>query len=82
MPGARFDFDPLLSCKLRSFPGNDVIEAVIVFEGVHAGHIVIVGVLIAPDEPAALIAFAFDGFERHAQVHIGVSVVLPDAQVE
>src|SRR5262249_9044569 len=63
VPGPRFYFHPFFASQLRAFAGHDFVDAVVVFQGVHPSNVVVVVVLIAPDETAALVAVAGDRLE-------------------
>src|SRR5262245_60884763 len=82
VPAARRDLDLFLGNELRPFPVDDVVEAIVVFQRVEAGDVIVVWVLVAPDEAAALILVSFHRLEVHAQLDILVVAVPHDAEVK
>jgi hypothetical protein len=82
MPFTRRDLHALLAANLAAFPGHNMVNPIIVLQGIHAADVVVVVVLVAPNEASALIAFARDRFERNAQFDILVVGVLGHTDVE
>ena len=70
MPGADRNFDLLRGCQLDALPLDHFVEAIVVFERIHAGDIIVVGILEAPDDAAALIDFPLDSFEPNADLDV------------
>src|SRR5207244_5414341 len=56
-----------------------VVERNVIFQGIRAGHIVVVAVLPAPDDAAGLIVRARERFEFHLDVAVGDRNVALDA---
>src|SRR5262249_51231465 len=70
VPLADLHRDPFLGRKLESLPGDDLVETVVVLQRIEASDVVIVGVLVTPDDAAALVLLARAGLERHGHFHI------------
>jgi hypothetical protein len=71
---------PSLAPDLDALAVHDVVDAIIVFEGIHAADVVVVIVLIAPDEPASLVLFAGNGLEGNGKRYVLVFGVLCDTR--
>jgi hypothetical protein len=82
VPGARGYLDALLSSELNAFAGDNLVHAEIVFKRIHPGDVVIVCILVAPDESASLIVLAPKSFERSLEPQILVARFLGDAKVK
>src|SRR5262245_54315588 len=63
VPGPRWNLDLFLGDELRSFSVDDMVEAVVVFQRIETSDVIVVGVLITPDEAAALVLVAFHRLE-------------------
>ena len=68
--------------QLDPLSGDDLVDPVVVFQRVHAGDVVVVGVLVSPHRPAALIELARHRFEGDGQVDVGEAGILRNAEVE
>ena len=60
--------------QLSAFAARDLVDAVIILQRIHSGKVVVVVVLVAPDEAAPLVDLAGDGLEGHGKVEVAEAV--------
>src|SRR5581483_10655887 len=76
------DFEALLGAQLGALAGHDLVDAEVVFERVHSGDVVVVVVLVAPDQTAALVVQALHRLEGHTRLNVLEAGLAGDADVE
>jgi len=59
---------PRCACRRRP------VDSEVIFERVHAGDVVVVGILVAPDDAAALVLLALVRLEAHGRFHVLVEL--------
>src|SRR5262249_14166360 len=67
---------------LAALAGDDLVDAEVVLQRVHAGDVVVVGVLVAPHQAAALVLLALHRLERHRRLDVLEAGFVRDTEVE
>jgi hypothetical protein len=76
------DLKAFLGAELHSLARDNFVNPEVVFQRIHSCNVVVVCVLITPDETATLVIAAPDHLESHAYVYILETGIVGHAEVE
>src|SRR5262249_27055810 len=82
VPGAHLDLQALLALQLLAIAGHNFVYAVVFLKRVHASNVIIVGVLVAPDDAAPLVVLAPDRLRGNDDLAMLEAGVIHHAEVE